>query len=92
MEQRAYVTINLPATGRNIKDLRMKRGLTVKDLQAYFGFEYPQPIYKWQWGECLPTIDNLVGLSVLFQVPIDTILVRNDGNFLLLFIQKFNSI
>ena len=27
------------------------RGMTVRDLQAYFGFEEPQAIYKWQRGK-----------------------------------------
>jgi len=39
------------------------------------GFATPQAIYKWQHGESLPTVDNLVALSVIFAVPIDTILI-----------------
>jgi len=63
------------ATGNNIRRLRMERGLTVRDLQSYFGFEEPRAIYKWQKGESLPTVDNLYALGVLFEVPIDQILV-----------------
>ena len=32
----------------------MERGLTVRELQSYFGFEEPRAIYKWQKGESLP--------------------------------------
>ena len=36
-----FPVIDLAATGRNIQRLREERGLTVRDLQAYFGFEEP---------------------------------------------------
>mgnify|MGYP000785512579 CR=1 FL=1 len=75
MGMKAYPVIDLIATGNNIRRLRMERGLTVRDLQSYFGFEEPRAIYKWQKGESLPTVDNLYALGVLFEVPIDQILV-----------------
>lgn len=50
MEQNNFPTIDLVRTGDNIKKLRKSRGLTVKQLQDYFGFERPQAIYKWQKG------------------------------------------
>lgn len=75
MGMKAYPVIDLIATGNNIRRLRMERGLTVRDLQSYFGFEEPRAIYKWQKGESLPTVDNLYALGVLFEVPMDQILV-----------------
>ena len=39
--------------------LRLEQGLTVRDVQVFFGFEEPQAIYKWQSGKSLPTVDNL---------------------------------
>ena len=30
-----------------IKSLRIKSGYTVHDIQAVFGFEYPQAVYAW---------------------------------------------
>ena len=74
MNTTPFPVIDLAATGRNIQRLREKRGLTVRDLQAYFGFEEPQAIYKWQHGRSLPTVDNLVALAAIFAVPIDAIL------------------
>jgi len=62
----AFPSIDIAATGANIKKIRLACGLTIKDLQGYFGFEYPQAIYKWEWGECLPSVDNLYALSKLF--------------------------
>lgn len=38
MGLKAYPVIDLAATGDNIRRLRMARGLTVRDLQSYFGF------------------------------------------------------
>ena len=72
--------IDLAATGLNIARLRLRAGLTVRDLQDIFGFGTPQAIYKWQRGDTLPTVDNLAVLAVVFGVKIDDILVfQNDG-------------
>lgn len=75
MQQTFFPVIDPVATGENIVRLRKTRGLTVRDLQAYFGFEEPRAIYKWQHGASLPTVDNLYALSVLLEVPMDEILV-----------------
>lgn len=64
------------ATGANIARLRKERGLSVRDLQNYFGFEEPQAIYKWQRGQSLPTVDNLYALGALLEVSLDEILVQ----------------
>ncbi len=68
-------TVNLALTGANIVSLRKAAGLTVHDLQAAFGFNSPQAIYKWQNGAALPTVDNLIVLAALLHVHIDDILV-----------------
>ena len=75
MHSKAFPVIDMAETGRNILRLRKKRGMTVRDLQAYFGFEEPQAIYKWQQGASLPTVDNLVVLASVFDVPMEQILV-----------------
>ena len=74
--------IDMKQTGKNIAYLRRKQGLSVRELQDLLGFSRPQSIYKWQRGEALPTIDNLVALSYALAVPIEEILVsecRNEG-------------
>ena len=70
--------IDMTATGRNIDRLRREAGLTVRQLQAVFGFSTPQAIYKWQQGRALPTLDNLVVLAAVLGVKIDDILVYQD--------------
>ena len=70
--------IDMTATGQNIIRLRRQAGLSVKDLQAVFGFSNPQAIYKWQRGQALPTLDNLVVLAAVFCVTISDIIVCTD--------------
>lgn len=71
-------TIDMVMTGQNIKNLRKKSGITVTALQQVFGFSSPQAIFKWQRGDSLLTVDNLVILAALFKVTIDDILVVNN--------------
>ena len=70
--------IDLAKTGENIKNLRIRQGLSVEDLQDVFGFVTPQAIYKWQHGTALPTVDNLVVLAAVFEVRVDDILVMKE--------------
>ena len=67
--------INMTATGNNIMRMRKNAGITVKELQAVFGFSTPQAIYKWQRGAAMPTLDNMVVLAAVFGVTIDEILI-----------------
>lgn len=70
--------IDLTATGQNIKNLRVSAGISVRDLQNVLGFTNPQAIYKWQNGDCMPSIDNLVILAAVFGVTVDEILVTDE--------------
>lgn len=74
----AFPVIDLAATGRSIERRRKAAGLSVRDVQTYFGFEYPQAVYKWQHGDCLPSVDNLLALSHLLRVPMEDLLVYED--------------
>ncbi len=70
-----YPYIDMVSTGQNIELLRKEAGLTVRDLQEIFGFSTPQAIYKWQHGDTLPNLDNLVILAEVLGVAIEDILV-----------------
>ena len=72
-----YPMIDLIKTGANITRLMKINNIKVSDLQDIFGFGYPQAIYKWKRGECLPTVDNLIILAAVFKTTIDKILVTN---------------
>ena len=85
-----FPVINLADTGRSIERCRKAAGLSVRDVQAYFGFEYPQAIYKWQHGECLPSVDNLLALAKLLRVRMEDLLVYEDQE-VPVFLQQKNS-
>ena len=71
----AAPTINMTATGANIKALIKTKGLRVTDVQTILGFNTPQAIFKWMRGDAMPSIDNMVILAHLLDVPIDEILI-----------------
>ena len=71
-------TINMTATGSNIKSLIKSNGLKVAEIQAVYGFNTPQSIFKWMRGEAMPSIDNLVILAHILGVSIDRIIIINE--------------
>ena len=73
--------IDVPATSKNLKSLRERRGITVSEIQNMFGMENPQSIYNWENPErkTLPCIDNLVLLAEIYKVALDEmIVIRED--------------
>ena len=72
--------IDMIATGENINNLRKDCGLSIKSMQIELGFSTPNAIYKWIHGYSLPTIDNLVILSKMLNVSIDSIVIVGDRN------------
>ena len=82
MNTKQFPVIDPIATGKNIIRLR------VRDLQAYFGFEEPQAIYKWQQGKSLPSVDNLYALGALFEVPMEDILVSRTSQLNLIICEQ----
>jgi len=67
--------IVMAATGRYITALLRSAGISVRNMQSIFGFSTPQAIYKWQHGDALPSIDNLVILAAVLGVRLDDIIV-----------------
>lgn len=70
--------INLQATGERIKTLRREKGFTVDQLCDIF-YISPQAVYKWQKGEALPSLDNMLVLCDVFEVKVEDIVVREDA-------------
>ena len=66
--------IDMAATGRNIKDMRMAAGMTIRDIQNACGVS-ATAVTKWQNGSAVPSIDNMVILADIWNVRIDDILV-----------------
>ncbi len=74
------ISVDMVATGRQIGNLRKAKGLRVEDISDYMGFTGPQAVYKWQRGECLPDVENLIALSRLFSTTVEDIIkVRQTG-------------
>lgn len=69
--------VNLTETGIRIKTLMKESGVSARQLQAIMDFPYIQTIYNWTRGINLPTIDNLIILSKIFNVPINDILITD---------------
>ena len=69
--------IDVPATSKNLKNLRESHNFTVAQVQKLLGMENPQSIYNWENSESkyLPRLDNLVFLAKLYEVSIDELLV-----------------
>jgi transcriptional regulator with XRE-family HTH domain len=70
-------TIDMAATGANIKALIKAKGLKIVDIQNGCGFNTPQAIFKWMRGDAMPSIDNMVILAHLLGVTIDQIIIIN---------------
>ena len=66
---------------RQIRYLRKARGLKVEDISEYMGFNSPQAVYKWQRGESLPEVENLLALSRLLGTTIESILVERTNEY-----------
>ena len=73
-----YISIRSVETGRRIKELIVRKGYTVKDVQGAMGFENPQAIYKWISGKSMPSLDNIIILSKMLNTEIENILVLDE--------------
>ena len=69
------VTIDMKRTGNKIRDMRKKSGMTIKQIQDACGIS-AAAVCKWQNGQALPSIDNLLILSVLWNVKMDDLVVK----------------
>ena len=71
------IVIDMEATGKKIRELRKQKQLTVSELAEIMNSS-ENAIFKWQRGECLPTVDNLVVLSKVFETSLDDIVQREE--------------
>lgn len=67
--------INVDATGKQLKRIRKERNFSVQDIQHQIGLISAQAIYKWERGQALPSLDNIVILAKLYKVTLDDLLV-----------------
>ena len=69
-------SIDMIETGKRLKKLAQRSGYSVKDIQQYLGLSCPQQVYRWYKGIILPSVDNLLRLSELYQVHMEELLVK----------------
>lgn len=72
-------TIDMKTTGANIKSYIKDKKMKIAEVQAAFGFNTPQAIYKWMRGDTVPTIDNMIILADMFGVGIGDIIAVKRG-------------
>lgn len=71
----SFPIINMVETGKRIRELADKKGITPTEIQKVCGLGSLQAVYKWFGGKSVPTIDNLGIISNLLNTPIDDIVV-----------------
>lgn len=72
-------TLDMVATGKRLKAFFKERQISVESLRQSLELESTQAIYKWYRGESIPSIDNLYAMSILFDFPINAMLVGREG-------------
>ena len=63
--------------GNQIKQLRLRRGVTQEALAQHFGLT-AQAVSKWECGTAAPDIELLPALSAYFGVTIDELFALSD--------------
>ena len=69
--------IDIPATSKLLKNMRIQNGYSVKQLQEIFGFETPVAVYAWENEKCknIPCIENFDVLSKLYKCHVEDLYV-----------------
>lgn len=67
--------IDMVATGEHLNTLRVANGFSVSAIKEYLGLNTTYAIYKWLHGETMPSVDNLLALSILFGTSINDLLI-----------------
>lgn len=63
---------------RNVRRMILESGLTREDIADLLDVT-PRLVYYWQNGDRMPNIKNIYGLSQLFNVSMESILVYDYG-------------
>lgn len=82
--------ISLQDTGARIRYIRKSKKLTVQYIVDAIGLGNNQSVYDWEKGKCLPRIENLLALSRVLEIPINSILVCDDEDAVVFLIRLRN--
>lgn len=72
--------ISKSGTGKRLRRLMEEYGLSVREVQEEMDLESPQAVYKWLNGKTMPSTENLLVLSKLLHLPMEELLVLEEGN------------
>ncbi len=72
-------TIDMVATGKSIRAMRIAAGMTIDAMAETCGVSRGA-VAKWQRGDCMPTIDNMIILAFVWNVKVDDIIVVINRN------------
>lgn len=73
-----FPIVDLAEVGVRINSLRKANHLKVTDISDRMGFNSPQAVYKWQRGDCLPDVVNLLVLARMLKVSIEELLLGQE--------------
>ena len=72
-----FPQIDMAETGRHIYTLCLEHDISVRQLESLLTISN-QSIYNWFCGKSLPTVDHLLALSYLFDVPVNSLLICKE--------------
>lgn len=61
-----------------LKELRIKRNLKQKEVAALLGFKSDDRICRWEKGQALPSLYNIIKLSQLFNVKVEELYLKME--------------
>ncbi len=71
-------SIDIRATGKNIKTKMDQKGITAGDVRKALGLAADQCVYKWCSGVGIPSTENFVKLSEFLGISLDELIVVDD--------------
>ena len=77
-QKHTYPNIDMYRTGRKLKRMLETAGYTPRMIQEYLHLSCVQPVYRWDKGVILPSVDHLLMLSELLNVHMEELLVKKN--------------
>lgn len=68
-------SLDVVQTGKRLESIIRGNNCRISDLQRILNLSCPQPIYRWMYGQILPSVDNLYMLSRIFEMHMEDMLV-----------------
>ena len=66
--------LNKKGTGENIRKLILTSNFSYEDIAEFLQLNSPRVIYEWVNGEKMPSLENFINLSLIFNVKLESII------------------